>query len=100
MGKALFVCECREALHILSGSSDLSRPRKELYQDLVVGSTSDHLEDQLGWSMEEVYSHWNWAPGSGFLNNWLFAQNVLPLLGLNFKAGLADKPIVITVAVV
>ena len=39
---------------------------------------------------------WNWVPGSSFLNNfefsftWLLALNALPLLGLNYKAGLAD----------
>ena len=40
--------------------------------------------------------NWNWAPGSGFLNNsefsltWRLTQNTFPLLGLNFRAGLAD----------
>ena len=46
--------------------------------------------------MEKVRSHWNWAPGSGFLNNskflltWWLLRNVLPLLSLNYKVGLAD----------
>ena len=88
MGEAPFVRH--QALRNILGSNDLSR--KELYQDLVVRSASDHLVDRLGWSMEEVRSHWNWAPGSGFLNNWLFARNALPLFNLNFKLGLADKP--------
>ena len=35
LGEALFVRECRKALHNLLGSSDLSRPRKELYRELV-----------------------------------------------------------------
>ena len=88
-GEVPFVCECRTALHNLSGSSDPSRHRKELYQELVVGSASDPLSERHS-------SHWNWAPGSGFLNNsdfsftWRLAQNALPLLGLKFRAGLAD----------
>ena len=46
--------------------------------------------------MNRVRSHWNWALGSGFLNNsefsltWQLAQNALPLFGRNYKAGLAD----------
>ncbi len=55
-----------------------------------MGSALDLLVDWLGWSMEEVRLHWNWAPGSGFLNNefsltWWLARNRLPLFGLNFK---------------
>ena len=57
MGEPLFVRECRKAHRNLPGPSDISRLRKELYQELVVGSTSDPLVDQLGWSMEEVRSH-------------------------------------------
>ena len=84
-GEALFVRECRKALHNLPWSRDLSQPRKELYQDLVVDSASDHLVDRLDWSMEKVHSHWNWVPGSGFLYNsefsliWRLARNALPL---------------------
>ena len=37
LGEALFVRECRKALRNLLGSSDLSRPRKELYRELVAG---------------------------------------------------------------
>ena len=86
MGEALFVRECRKALCNLLGSSDLSRPRKELYRELVMGSASDPLSER----------HWNWAPGSSFLNNsefsltWRLARNALPLLGLNYEAGLED----------
>ena len=54
--EAPFARECREALHNLLGSSDLSRSRKELYQELVVGSASDPLVELLGWSMEEIRS--------------------------------------------
>ena len=92
LGEALFVRKCRTALHNLLGSSDLSRPRKEL----VVGSASDPLSDRRGWTAEEIRSHWNWVPGSSFLNNsefsltWQLVRNALPLLGLNYKAGLAD----------
>ena len=80
------------------GSSDLSRPRKELYRELVVGSASDPLSERHGWTTEEIRSHWNWAPGSSFLNNsefsltWRLVRNALPLVGLNYKAGLADMP--------
>ena len=95
-GEASFVRECRTALRNLSGSSDISRPRKELYRKLVVRSTTDHLSECCGWTAEEVRSHWNWAQGSGFnsefsLTLWL-AQNALPLLSLNFRAGVADMP--------
>ena len=98
LGKALFVRECRKALRNLLGSSDISRPRKELYRELVVGATSDPLSERHGWTVEEICSHWNWAPGSSFLNNsefsltWRLVQNALPLVGLNYRAGLADIP--------
>ena len=69
LGEALFVRECRKALPNLLGSSDLSWPRKELYRELVVGSASDPLSERHGWTVEEIRSHWNWAPGSSFLNN-------------------------------
>ena len=98
LGEALFVCECRKALRNLLGSSDLSWPRKELYRELVVGSASDPLSVRHGWTAEEIRSHWNWAPGSSFLNNsefsltWRLVRNALSLRGLNFKAGLADMP--------
>ena len=92
-GEAPFVCKCRTALRNLSGSSDLS-----LYRELVMGSASDPLSERRGWTAEEIHSHWNWAPGSRFLNNSEFlltrrlARNVLPLLGLNFRASLANMP--------
>ena len=37
IGETPFVHECRAALRNLLGSSDLSRPLKELYRELVVG---------------------------------------------------------------
>ena len=92
LGEALFVRECRKALRNLLGSSDLSWPRKELYRELVVGSASDPLE-RRGWTAEEIRSHWNWAPGSSFLNNsefsltWRLVRNALSLRGLNFRSG-------------
>ena len=98
LGETLFVRECRKALRSLLGSSDLSRPRKELYRELVVGSASDPLSELRGWTVREIRSHWNWAPGSSFLNNsefsltWRLVRNALPLLGLNYRAGLADMP--------
>ena len=69
MSEAPFVYECHTALRNLSGFSDLSQPRKELYRELVVGSTSDPFSEQHGWAAKEISSHWSWAPGSGFLNN-------------------------------
>ena len=98
MGEALFVRECRTALRNLFGPSWLSRPRKELYRELVVGSASDPLSERCGWTAEEIRSHWNWASGSNFLNNsefsltWWLVRNALPLLDLNYRAGLADMP--------
>ena len=98
LGEVLFVRECRTALRNLLGSSDLSRHRKERYQELVVGSASDPLSEWRVWTAEEIRSHWNWAPGSSFLNNsefsltWRLARNALPLHGLNFRAGLTDMP--------
>ena len=98
LGEALFVRECRKALRNLLGSSDLSWPRKELYRELVVGFASDPLSERHGWTAEEIRSHWNWAPGSSFLNNsefsltWRLAWNALPLRDLNYKADLADMP--------
>ena len=98
LGEALFVRECRMALPNLPGSSDFSLPRKELYRELVVGSTSGPLSERRGWTAEEIRSHWNWAPGSSFLNNsefsltWRLARNALPLLSFNFRAGLTDMP--------
>ena len=98
LGKALFVHECRIALRNLPGSSDLSWPWKELYRELVVGSALDPLSEWGSWMAEEIRSHWNWAPGSSFSNNsefsltWQLARNALPLLSLNFRAGLADMP--------
>ena len=98
MGETPFVRESRKALRNLPGSSDLSQSRKEMYQELVVGSTSNPHSERHGWTVEEVRSYWNWAPGSGFLKNsdfrltWQLAQNTLPLLALNFRVGLADIP--------
>ena len=69
LGETLFVREGRTALRNLLGSSDLSRPRKELYRELEVGSNSDPLSKRCGWTAEEIRSHWNWAPESSFLNN-------------------------------
>ena len=96
LGEALFVREFRKALPNFLGSSDLSRPRKELYRKLAVGSASDPLSVRRGLTVEEIRSHWNWAPGSSFLNNsefsltWCLVRNALPLVGLNYKAGLPD----------
>ena len=64
----------------------------------MVGSASDPLRERRGWTAGEICSHWNWAPGSSFLNNsefsltWWLVRNALPLLGLNYRADLADMP--------
>ena len=92
-----FVIECHRALRKLPRSSNLSWTRKELYRELVVGSASDPLVDRFGWSAEEIRSQWNWAPGSGFLNNefsltWQLARNVLALNNWAYRACLADMP--------
>ena len=93
-----FVIECRRALRNLPRSSDLSWTRKELYRGLVVGSATDPLVERLGWSAEEIRSQWNWAPGSGFLNNsefsltWRLARNALALNDWAYRACLADMP--------
>ena len=98
IGEALYHIQWRKALRNLLGSSDLSRFRNELYRGLVVGSDSDPLEELLGWLLEEICSQWNWAPGSGFLNNSEFsftlqlARNVLPFADWTFKVGLVVMP--------
>ena len=46
MGETPFVRECQAALRNLAGSNDLSRLRKELYRELVVGSALDPLSGQ------------------------------------------------------
>ena len=62
------------------------------------GSVSDYLSKLRGWTAEEIRSHCNRATGSSFLNpsefslTWRLAQNVLLILGLDFRAGLADLP--------
>ena len=48
LGEALFVHKCRTAFRKLLGSSDLSRLRKELYWELVVGSALDPLSERRG----------------------------------------------------
>ena len=96
--EAQFVSECRRAIRNLSRSSELSRSRKELYRGLVVGSASDPLVKQFCWSVAEVRSQWNWAPGSGFLNNsefsltWRRARNALALHDWDYRACLTDMP--------
>ena len=71
------------ALCNLLGFSDLSQSRKELYRELVVGCASDPLSEPHDWTAEEVRSHWSSrSPG--------LHGTRCPLLGLNFRAGLAD----------
>ena len=74
-GEALFVHEFWTALRNLLVSSDLSRPLRELYRELVVGSATDPLSERRGWMAKEIRSHWNRAPASCFLNNSEFSIN-------------------------
>ena len=57
-----------------------------------MGSASNPLSERHGWTAEEVRSHWNWALGSGLLEQFPGGLHGtrLSLLGLNFRAGLAD----------
>ena len=55
--KSMFVGECRKALRNLSESSDLSQARKELYQEIMVGSALDPLSEPHGWTAEGIRSH-------------------------------------------
>ena len=55
-GQAGKNCFSSKALCKRPRSSDLSRSRKELYRELVVGTASDPLVERLGWSLEEIYS--------------------------------------------
>ena len=52
-------------------NQESSCSRKKLYRGLVVGSSSDQLEERLGLLQNEIRSQWNWklASSSGFLNN-------------------------------
>ena len=62
----------------------------------MVGAASDPLSERRDWTAEKIRSHWNWAPGSSFLNNsefsltWRLVRNALPLAGLNYKADMPD----------
>ena len=102
--EAPFARECRKALRKPSGSSYLSRSRKELYRDLLVGFASYPLVKRLGWSLEEIRSQWNWVSGSSFLNNeflltWQLVQNALPLNDWAFRAAWQTCLIVLAAAV-
>ena len=95
--EAQFVFECRRAICNLSWSGDLSQSRKEPYRGLVVGSVSDPLVKRLDWSLEEIFSQWNWAPGSSFLNNelsltWRLGRNALALNDWAYRTCIIDMP--------
>ena len=97
-GEAQFLNECRRALGKLPRSSDLSRPRKELYRGLVEGVAKDPLRKRLDLTEGESLSLWSWAPGADYLDNsefsltWRLMRNGLPLNDVLFKMGLADMP--------
>ena len=71
MGETLFVRKCRTALCNLPGSSDLSWPQKELYRKLVVGSTSDLLSKQRGWTAEELGARFKLLEQLWVLTHWV-----------------------------
>ena len=92
MCETLFIRECRTALRNLLESSDLSRPRKELYRELVVGFALDPLSGTTGRRRRS-------APMElGARIELLEQLRVLIhlvtctecVLGLNFRADLAD----------
>ena len=64
----------------------------------MVGSASDPLVERLGCSAVGIRSQWNWAPGSGFLNNsefsltWWLARNALALNDWAYRDGITDMP--------
>lgn len=58
-----FYNECREAFRVLPGYSDLARPRRAFYRELVERTASDPLGEWLRLSDGEVRSLWNLAPG-------------------------------------
>ena len=93
-----FSIECRGALRSLPRSSDRSWPRKKLYRGLVEGCVSDRLEKQLGWSLGDIRSQWNWEPCSSFLDNsefsltWRLARNALALRDWAYRPCLTDMP--------
>ena len=64
----------------------------------MAGSVSDPLEKWLGWSLGEIRSLWNWAPGSSVLNNsefsltWRLARNALALNDWAYRACITDTP--------
>ena len=66
LGEALFVHVCWTVVRNLLGSRDLSWPRKELYRELVVVSTSEPLSEQRDWTAGNIRSPWNWALWSSF----------------------------------
>ena len=90
----------REMKHCLSASA--AGPYETYlgpvnFRGLVAGSVSDPLARWLGWSVKEIRSQWNWAPGSSFLNNefsltWRLVRNVLALNNWAYRACLADMP--------
>ena len=57
-----------------------------------MGSTSNPLSERCCWMAEEIRSHWNWAPGSSFLNNSEFSLTWRLARNLNFRVGLVDMP--------
>ena len=83
---ALFLIEYYKALCKLPWSNDLSQSWKELYQELVVGTTSDLLMERLNWSVEKIHSQWDWGSGLSFLNKSKFSLTLLEMC-CSFKTG-------------
>ncbi|CAE1322429.1 unnamed protein product [Acanthosepion pharaonis] len=91
-----FLLECRLALRVIPRSSDLSRPRRVFYRELVEAVAKDPLRGWLGLSADEFHSFWSWAPASDYLINpefslnWQMIRNRLSLNDKAFIRGLAD----------
>lgn len=90
----------QKALLATPQSTDLSRPRKTLYQELVEGVELDLLCGQLSLLVTELHSFWFWTPVVDYLSNlefsltWWLIQNVLSLNEVAFRVNLADPILV------
>lgn len=73
--------ECRAALRVIPRSTDLSRPRRVLYDELVEGVVKDPLCGLFGLSLAELRSFWSWAPAVNYLMFTLLRQHRLRWLG-------------------
>lgn len=95
-----FLHECRLALWATPRFSELSRPRKILYRDLVERVASDPLTGWLGLSATGLRSFWSWAPVTIYLNNLNFSltcrliRNAPSLNDVGFNVSWADMSVI------